>query len=342
MKVTLSGIALARHDAAVKVLTDHEQTGRPFVLCLRKYGIEVAHGQAGGWLPLEVSLALGLSQEVGLVAVQGPGFVRDAMADATKVPTLILDPDRWQDQVGYLIANAELIISEFTFLSAGVRWELDEAIRLGRQDRTVLVVPPQDSPFTCVDQFRPLDMFIRTIWADELHTVPILGSFMVSDLIARLNSIARLPNARLRSMGRSGLAEHFPTTYVSVEEGLRARLRDRAIERVLSSPDAARDYYDFWDWFRVAQAVGVTLRDGGSKDPRPRRFDLAYAYLMLLQGIAAGVVTLNDDASFLDDEFALKLAESIWTIANEQGDANSPLVLLGAPTFARLGINWGD
>ena len=72
----------------------------------------------------------------------------------------------------YLIARADMIVSECLMLSHGVRFELETSLRLGRSDRTVLLLPPHGGYLALLDNEPLIQQFpLLQLWLDAaLHT----------------------------------------------------------------------------------------------------------------------------------------------------------------------------
>lgn len=105
----------------------------------------------------------------------------------------------------------------------------------------------------------------------------------------------------------------FSYSYEDVLAGYKARATDWQMRATLAEPDSTCDidYYRFWDWFRVASVLGVFINDIQSLSLKEAAFDLASAYIEVLQGIAHNVVVLNQEGSFLTTEMVGKIAGSL-------------------------------
>jgi len=71
-------------------------------------------------------------------------------------------------------------------------------------------------------------------------------------------------------------------------------------------------------------------------------FDLTYAYLMLLQGIAHRVVPIEAPGSFLTSDFVDGVASTVQNLLGTLGPRAWPVKRLAELTFARLGYALQD
>jgi len=245
------------HDAAVQVVEEYENEGSPFVLYLRKFDITVLHGQneVDRYL-VENYLLDNLPAGVNLLTVQDaddlPG---DRTVFARRAPALLLDDRNWEGVVDVLVWRAELIVSECLMLSAGVRFELDAAVRHGKTDQTVLILPPPDSPFETLDDHELVQGFTRVIWGDEFNTADPFESFVLTDLLERTAQIASLDrDERLRHRTDPERLIRHPITYRGVAEGYfqRAQLVD-------PSRDDASWWFAFWNYFRALTVLQIRV-----------------------------------------------------------------------------------
>jgi len=138
-----------------------------------------------------------------------------------RMPSLYLqETEDWKSIVQPIIYRAELIVSEFTFLSEGVRWELETCRAFGKHHQTVLIVPPPRTAFAPLDHLRPLDQFPRVLWADHLFTERLSEAFVLKDFLERVATIARLPaQERLKLFAEDGLKARVPISYEGVLAG---------------------------------------------------------------------------------------------------------------------------
>jgi hypothetical protein len=152
------------------------------------------------------------------------------------------------------------------------------------------------------------------IWADQLFNERLPENLVVRDLIKRIAAIAALPRDERKTLYEKGsILKRLPISYEDVLAGYKARATDWQMRATLAEPDSTCDidYYRFWDWFRVASVLGVFINDIQSLSLKEAAFDLASAYIEVLQGIAHNVVVLNQEGSFLTTEMVGKIAGSL-------------------------------
>src|SRR5262249_44788201 len=155
----------------VEVFENYRTRGMPFVLYLRKYDFLVLHGpmELGPEL-VEAALEEALPKEVHVLTVQshkaGEYTGLEDRFDRS-APALFLKDDEWADVVENLIPLADMIVMECFMLGEGVRLELEGIKRGRRWDRTVLLLPPLESPLAMLDNDPLIQMFPRCIWMDE-------------------------------------------------------------------------------------------------------------------------------------------------------------------------------
>lgn len=337
-------IAAARHEAALDVLRESDSTRVPFVLYLRKFDIDVLHGPTEQERkPLDQTLFESLPPNVKMISVQDSNEIfRQLFARA--VPALMLGSnEEWKQNLRPIIARAELIVSEFTFLSEGVRWELEACRELGKHHQTVLVVPPPNSSFRVLDHLAPLDQFPRVVWANEFFTSPLHESFVVKDLLQRLAEIAELSaDERRRRYAEGKMQARFPIQYAEVLKGYQDRIRDWEVRAALSGdPQGCNNYCRFWDQFRAAAVLGIQIA-AGTRTLVDAAFDLSYTYIEILQGIAADVVPLDQPGSFLTTDVVRKIAGSVPKLISylPENGGKSMVQTFAALTFQRLGLQY--
>jgi hypothetical protein len=339
-------LMLARHEAARQVLRESDEQRVPLVVYLRKFDIHVLHGATEVERKFgEVAVLEALPAGARLVTVQEePSGEEIRGLLARRVPALRLgEGERWRDVLLPILARADLIISEFGFLSPGVRWELDTCRRLRKHNQTVLVLPPHGSRFATLDHLAPIDQFPRVLWADQLFDESIAESFVARDLIERLATLAGLaPAERKRLHEEDRVLELVPVSCLGLLEAYRERANRRQIDATFAAPEAraAIDYYRFWDWWRVAAVLGVLVHDTQELSMDEAAEGLAWAYIDVLQGVAHGVVELDQDGSFLTREVILKLAGSLDPLIARlaAGPGREALSRLADATLARLGL----
>jgi hypothetical protein len=333
----------AAHAAALGVLREADANGTPFVLYLRKFDIKVLHGATEGarkYVEQELMAELPAGTRVLSVQENPDGEMVRTLFDPL-VPALRLGgADEWQARLHPILVRADLIVSEFQFLSGGVEWEIDSLVSLGKRHQTVLVLPPQDSPIACIDHRVPLDRFPRVVWADQLFTEKLADTFVIKDLIARMDTIANLPVEERRAAYAAGrMTTRVPVSYAGVKEGYVARAAAWEAQ-MAASPDPALAYYRFWDHFRASAVLGALMTDLGALTLEHAVRDLAYLYTELLRGIANRVVSLDQPDSFLTTDFMLKLAGSVRSLIRKLPQDDEALKIAGVAmaAFQQLGL----
>jgi hypothetical protein len=252
-------------DAARRVIEDYAQRGIPFVLYLRTFGMTVFHGpmEFGPQL-LENSLRAALPEGVNIITVQdrrhglysGTGSASDRGA-----PALILSDGEWRDVVEELIRHAALIVSECLLLTWGVRYELETAYRLGRWDRTVLVLPPVDGNIEIVDSDPLIQMFPRCVWANAFHTRPLIDQYAITDLVSRIREILELPESERRDLVDQGTVDE--RYQVSLMPLAKAYENNVTIDLAFRDQDDEKVRYEaFWKLFRACSIRGVAWSKG--------------------------------------------------------------------------------
>jgi hypothetical protein len=127
-----------------------------------------------------------------------------------------------------------------------------------------------------------------------LFTERLSEAFVLKDLLERVATIARLhAQERLKLFAEDTLKARVPISYEGVLAGYRARANDWETRAALQD-DGTFDYYRFWDWFRIGAILSVLVRERKTLSLAEAGFDLTYAYLMLLQGIAHRVVPAGE------------------------------------------------
>src|SRR6266511_2226770 len=175
-----------------------------------------------------------------------------------RLPSLQIGGDEdWQEVLTPILAAAEMMVSEFTLLSPGVRWELEACARLGKALETVLFLPPQNAPFACLDHLEPLDRLPRALCADRLFTERLSANFAAADLVERLGVLAAITPEKRRDAYLTGQARTLaPLSSRRLLDGHMAAARDWGLTRILGEGDPRADYYYFWHWLRAAVAAG--------------------------------------------------------------------------------------
>jgi hypothetical protein len=267
------------HSAALRVLEAYERDGTPFVLYFRHFDIEVLHGpfEFGPKLS-ENALRDALPADIEVVTVQDQSSSTYDLGSSRlrrEAPALLLEDERWAEDVRGLIPYADLIVSEPLRLSPGVRIELQMIHDARRSDRTVLLLPPQQSPLATVDNDQLVQLFPRCLWLDALHREPLAASPVIADLLERTRAIAQLPAEARRALrdpaARDGA---FPVSLEHVAEHLE---REAMLGSVFGGDEAVTRYYAYWQLFRAVSIREATYQRGDRSTTN--RCRIAHAYL---------------------------------------------------------------
>lgn len=267
------------HAAATSVLERYQNEGLPFALSFRKFGLEVLHGpfELGPKL-IENALRDALPAEIEVLTIQNhQGLEYDLSSSRMKreAPALLLEDEHWREVASALILAADLIVSEPTFLSEGVRYELQTIYDTHRWDRTVLVLPPQQSIFPLIDNDPLIQMFPRCIWADLLHEKSLSDFPIVADLLQRMRAIADLPLETRRGLnGASERDKAYPIDLVHVAEYFETEVQ---IGSFFQQDSQAKRYYAFWQMMRASGIRGVKYQQGDKSTSN--RCKLARSYI---------------------------------------------------------------
>lgn len=296
-------------EAARRVLGEYTEHGTPFVLYLRKFDIVVSHGpmEFGPQL-LENSLRAALPEGASIVTVQDQDRLEDAFYSGSGsaadrgAPALILPDEQWRAAVEELISHAVLIVSECLMLSEGVRFELETAYRLGRWDRTVLVLPPLDGPFEVLDSDPVIQLFPRCAWANSLHTTPLIEQDVIKDLVARIAAILALPEDERRGLVQRGaLDQEHPISLMPLAERYE---RDVTIDLTFGDQDSELLRYEaFWRLFRAGAIRGVAWQQGDRSDGNRIRLAEDYRQMssaMLDMAEEEGQIVVRGDLVFAE------------------------------------------
>ena len=325
-----------KHAAAEEILRRFERERAPYVLYLHKFDIEILHGPDSDTREFaEDGLMDDLPEGVGLVGVAGSGAARPVLGRA---PALFLGTDdEWQEVLTPVIRHADMIVSEFTFLSEGVRWELEKCCEFGKELQTVLILPPPGSGFETLDGLSPLDRFPRAVWGNQLFDERLSETFVARDLVERIGRIARASTSERFEAYAEGIRSRFPVSSEPLHRAYQARISDTQVAMSLGEPDPELEFVYFWDNFRFLSVLWCRNRfdDVPLED---LAFDLTQVQLVILQGIAHGVVPLGADESFMTDDFAMKLAQTAYTLIRRFPQRAAILEGLARRTFDRLQI----
>ncbi|MFD2093557.1 tetratricopeptide repeat protein [Blastococcus deserti] len=147
----------AAHDAAVAVLWDFRDRGRPFGLLLRNFDLEsyVAEGGEGRLLALggqgpstvETHLMRRLAPRLPLLGVSNPEHLLDRQLgfEADIMPRLEIAGEEWLDRVTDLVTHAALVVVAAHHLTPGLHAELEVIRAQLREKETVVVLTVPDS-----------------------------------------------------------------------------------------------------------------------------------------------------------------------------------------------------
>jgi hypothetical protein len=289
------------HAQALAVLSAHERDGTPFVLYLTTFGLGISH-TASPFGPelLENSVLDAIPDGVNVIRIQEHSpyddYASTAISVRRRAPALLLGDDTWKDVAERLISTADLIISECYMLRPGVRFELERAYRLGRWDRTVLVLPPLQSVITPVDNDPLIHMFPLCIWADELHTHQFFDLTVTRPMLERLQALAALSPEDARALTiPQARAAFMPLDMEAIAGEL---TNDTTLALTFRADDDRTHYYGFWNLFRSAALRGWLVAKGGARDQL--FFDLAHNQLEMSAAMLGCEVT-DDKITFKGD-----------------------------------------
>jgi tetratricopeptide (TPR) repeat protein len=313
------------HNAAVKVIEEYRNEGKPFILYLRKFDIDVFHGknETNRYLTDEY-LVSNLPQGINFISIQEPQNLggKDDSILFRKVPSLDLRDIKWEDVVDELIIFADIIISECLMLSEGVEYELTTCLKYNKHHQTVLILPPPNSPLETIDDDEQIQNFPRCIWANEFFTTNLLDSFVISDLLERIKDIAELnKQERIKLIdGRERLLR-YPITYKGIAEGYISEAKMTEIEELFGSSSNKNEdvewYYKFWNYFRALSIFSlhfISAEQDKKKNFGNSMLDcyLKIGDLMLKGKKEEGIIVIQGDI-----KFARECAISACTLASK-------------------------
>jgi hypothetical protein len=360
-------IVEARKEAGLEVVRCYEEERAPFILYLHTFGLRVVH-QDIDWVNVDLRAhealaragfdpsntgdgsdvspeALGMSQGCveamlfdalpaganmlmvgGNESLQLLGSLR-----SSRVPTLVISDEEWQETVRALIQKAELIVAECPMLGDSLRWELETCIASGKRHQTIVIVPSPGGPTGVLDHLRPLEQFHRVIWTTEIQQHPITQHFLLGDLLGRVAKIASTPVAdRMRGVTQ-------PVTYAGVLHGFAVRRRQHEWDCIFSQHGPGTHYYLFWEAFRSACLIVTEVNELRTINAKDMQQELVYLCLLVLRGIAAGLVDSDDPNCFINGPLVIELASSICTMLDEIED-DSMLSGYAERVFNQLGL----
>jgi hypothetical protein len=322
----------------VKVIREYTNEGKPFVLYLRKFDIDVLHGQN----PIDRHLTdnyimSNLPQGVNLITILDASELTDVKGTPTArlAPSLSLPHTAWKSVVDVLIKEADMIVSECHMLTEGVTYELKSCLRHDKEDQTVLILPPPNSFLKTIDDEELVQMFPRCIWANEFHKKNLFDSFVIADLLERIKKIGRLSKEkRMRLLNNVDRLSRYPITYRGVVEGymnnaLMAELSD------LNDEDEEGWHYRFWSYFRASSILGLQLLRQ-QVTLREIIIDLVdcflkMTYLMLWSKEDQGIIVVRGDL-----EFARKCAISAYNLALKDKVASSVYLKIASKLLSEI------
>jgi hypothetical protein len=170
----------AAHHKALGILSRRET--EPFVLMLRGFTEMLefrSYDTPGGGQSLrsfdnqpraEERLAASLSRWLPVVAVRNPSD--DSFRDEPDIARLWVPEDGWRDTVRQLIVQARYICVHVTWLTPGVRFELETILKSGREPATVVILcdPEPGGP----DGF-DMEAFLAALARSSGYEVPDRG-----------------------------------------------------------------------------------------------------------------------------------------------------------------------
>ena len=360
-------IVTERKYAGLEVIRRYEEERAPFVLYLRKFGIHMVYQDIdwsridpraleeiakAGFDPSNVAdgsdvspEALGMSQgcvETMLFDFLPPGanmlmvggtesLQLVSSIRSSRVPMLVISDEEWQEMLEALIQKAELIVAECPLLGGGLRWELETCVAAGKRHQTMVIAPSPGGPNGLLDHLRPLEQFHRVIWTTELYQRSIGEHFLLGDLLDRLAKTASMPLVdRMRGVT-------LPVTYTGVLDGFTVRRHQYEWDCIYSQQGAWAHYYLLWDAFRSACLIVTEVNDLKTKAAKDTQRELVYLCLLVLRGIDANLVDVDNPDCFIDGPLILELISSICTMLEKIED-NLMLSHYAEQVFIRLGL----
>jgi hypothetical protein len=313
-------------DKAAKVIEEYNNEGKPFVLYLRKFDIDILHGKnkTERYL-IDNYLVNNLPQDVNVIAIHNSkeGVLSklpyDFPAYFRNVPSLNLPDTTWEVDVEQLIERSDLIVSECIMLSPGVKSELYTCHKHNKNHQTVLILPPPQSSVRTIDDDKLIQMFPRCIWANEFFTIDLLDSFVIKDLLERIKVIGRLSKEeRIKLLDPRERLLRYPITYSGVVEGYISHARRAELGDLLNDENDKDDlwHYEFWDYFRAHSILTVRLMSGEMKIEQIAH-ELINCYLNMGYLMLKG--KKEDDKIIIqgDIDFANKCAVSAYSFASQ-------------------------
>lgn len=147
--------ATRSHRLAAMVMHEFQATKRPFVLYLRTFESEAyqyfdepaTDGEPArmwttqhGTTTFEEKLAASIGKRLLLLGIANPSD----LTVRPVIPRLQLPSEDWQNVMRNLIEHTAFIVMECDALARGVIWELGAICAAGRQDATIIVLPPKN------------------------------------------------------------------------------------------------------------------------------------------------------------------------------------------------------
>ncbi len=253
---------LQLHERALQAIEDHKSKGTPFALYFRKYDFTVTHGpmEFGPRLTENVlydamppgTNLITIQDQKDYMAYSGKHFFADRVA-----PALLLEDEHLEEVAKSLITSADLIVSECYMLSDAVRLELEAAFQANKWDKTVLLLPPQESYLELVDNNPLIQKFPRCIWMDDFHDKLLVEMPQISDLFARMGKIASLPDEERSRTVAQERTKAFPVDLRPLAMHYENSAQWRSMQQ-----DTRSLYYGFWELFRVGSIRGLLMQSG--------------------------------------------------------------------------------
>jgi hypothetical protein len=224
--------------------------------------------------------------------------------------------------VSSLIPLADLIVSECLMITPGVRFELETAYRTDRWDRTVVILPPQDSPLALLDKDPLVQMFPRCLWADSLHNEALADVPVLKDLLARIDALARLPDDERRRL--TDRAARDQACAIDLRPVADAYENDARWSTLAHDKDPRLRYYAFWQLFRAASIRGALMMKGDDSFDNRSHLSSAYRDMSV---IMLDTEPEEDRIVLLGDlTFAEQCAQSAYRLIR---DSDGELAILG-------------
>lgn len=139
--------ARAEHQKALESLNEGISRGVGYGLYLRGFELELkrVHGMivyAFGGSDLEREIIEVVREKIPVVAIADPNASLVTLGSPLNIPRIYCVVEHWKSVVADLIGSATVIFFEIDQLNAGLQWELQSAMELGKSDLSVVIINP--------------------------------------------------------------------------------------------------------------------------------------------------------------------------------------------------------